>query len=143
MHHARLVTRAGCITNPLIFSSSASSGCKNSIVSFALFDSLIFLIIIGYKIIIVFIKLILPTKATQRVTVGQILGSSTLGSNYIKDIDYYLARGHLAARSDFVYSTHQRATFWFINTAPQWQTFNSGNWKVLEDNLREYKNHDQ
>jgi DNA/RNA endonuclease G (NUC1) len=77
------------------------------------------------------------------VTIGQILGSSTLGANYIKDIDYYLARGHLAARSDFVYSTHQRATFWFINTAPQWQTFNSGNWKVLEDNLREYENYNQ
>lgn len=74
------------------------------------------------------------------MTVGQILGSSTLGTNYIKDIDYYLARGHLAARADFVYSTHQRATFWYINTAPQWQTFNSGNWKVLEDNLREYGN---
>ncbi|XP_059479376.1 uncharacterized protein LOC132199020 [Neocloeon triangulifer] len=78
------------------------------------------------------------SKTTQKTTFGQILGSATLGTNYIKDIDYYLARGHLAARSDFIYATQQRATFWYINTAPQWQTFNGGNWNTLEDNLRNF-----
>ncbi|XP_065334387.1 uncharacterized protein LOC135935763 [Cloeon dipterum] len=78
------------------------------------------------------------SKATQKTTFGQILGSSTLGTTYIKDVDYYLARGHLAARSDFIYATQQRATFWYVNVAPQWQTLNGGNWNTLEDNIRAF-----
>ena len=44
----------------------------------------------------------------------------------------FLARGHLAAKSDFVFATAQRATFFFTNAAPQWQPFNAGNWNFLE-----------
>jgi len=75
-------------------------------------------------------------KEGQKATFAQILGSQELAEKYIGEGDYYLARGHLAARADFVFSSHQRATFWYVNVAPQWQTFNGGNWNTLEDNVR-------
>ncbi|XP_059478930.1 uncharacterized protein LOC132198744 isoform X2 [Neocloeon triangulifer] len=74
-------------------------------------------------------------KEGQRATLAQLLGSQELANKYIGAGDYYLARGHLAARADFVFSSHQRATFWYVNVAPQWQTFNGGNWNTLEDNI--------
>ncbi|CAB3365389.1 Hypothetical predicted protein [Cloeon dipterum] len=77
-------------------------------------------------------------KEGQRATLAHILGSEELANKYIGEGDYYLARGHLAARADFVYSSHQRATFWYVNVAPQWQTFNGGNWNTLEDNVRKF-----
>ena len=75
-------------------------------------------------------------KEGQKETFAQILGSQAQADKFIADGDYYLARGHLAARADFVYSSQQRATFWYVNVAPQWQTFNGGNWNTLEDNVR-------
>lgn len=47
-----------------------------------------------------------------------------------------MSRGHLAARSDFIYGVHQQASFYFLNAAPQWQTFNGGNWAILEEKLK-------
>lgn len=45
---------------------------------------------------------------------------------------FFLARGHLAAMTDFISANEQRATFLFINMAPQWQTFNARNWFEIE-----------
>lgn len=53
--------------------------------------------------------------------------------------DFYLTRGHLAARSDFIYRPMQRASYNFLNVAPQWLTFNGGNWAILEEVQRNYK----
>lgn len=50
----------------------------------------------------------------------------------------FLSRGHLAARTDFIYGIHQQASFYFLNAAPQWQTFNGGNWNILEEKLKSY-----
>lgn len=50
----------------------------------------------------------------------------------------FLARGHLAAKADFIYATQQRATFTFFNVAPQWQAFNGGQWAALEDEVRKF-----
>jgi DNA/RNA endonuclease G (NUC1) len=44
----------------------------------------------------------------------------------------------LAANADFIYGSQQRATFWFLNVAPQWQSFNGANWAQLEDSARDY-----
>lgn len=44
----------------------------------------------------------------------------------------------MAAKADFVYGAQQRSTFWYLNTAPQWQTFNGGNWNSLEISVRRF-----
>lgn len=49
-----------------------------------------------------------------------------------------MSRGHLTAKADFVYGPQQRSTFWYINAAPQWQSFNGGNWNTLELNVRHF-----
>ncbi|XP_014372014.2 uncharacterized protein LOC106721566 [Papilio machaon] len=74
------------------------------------------------------------TVAQQKVTISNYLGTD-LAEKYVTSTQY-LARGHLAAKTDFIYATGQRATFYFINCAPQWQLFNGGNWNLLEQNLR-------
>ncbi|KAJ8725073.1 hypothetical protein PYW07_016031 [Mythimna separata] len=73
-------------------------------------------------------------QVNQKAVVTQYVGA-TLADRYI-NTHQFMARGHLAAKSDFVLATAQRATFYFINAAPQWQPFNNGNWKRLEQNLR-------
>lgn len=50
----------------------------------------------------------------------------------------FLARGHLAAKADYIYASQQRSTFNFFNAAPQWQGFNGGQWAALEDAVRKY-----
>nr|CAD7202187.1 unnamed protein product [Timema douglasi] len=75
----------------------------------------------------------------QIATLSTILGSTDLGAQYVSSTsDYYLSRGHLIAKADYVYGSQQRATFYYMNSAPQWQTFNGGNWNTLEDNVRRY-----
>lgn len=45
----------------------------------------------------------------------------------------FLTRGHLAPRADFALRSHQRASFHYINAAPQWMRGNAGDWAALED----------
>lgn len=70
------------------------------------------------------------TQVEQRRTIAQFVGQ-TLADRYVTS-HQFLARGHLAAKSDYVFATGQRASFYFINAAPQWQPFNAGNWNSLE-----------
>ena len=44
----------------------------------------------------------------------------------------YFAKGHLSPDAAFVYDAEQDATYYFMNVAPQFQSFNNGNWKSLE-----------
>lgn len=81
----------------------------------------------------------LYTRATQRVTINNLLGLNESDYTYIAETsNYYMARGHLTAKADFVFGAAHRLTFWFVNIAPQWQTFNGGNWNTLEQNVRTY-----
>ena len=50
--------------------------------------------------------------------------------------DLYLARGHLAPNADFMNYAWQDSTFTFIDLAPQWQSFNAGNWLDVENGIR-------
>ncbi|XP_036327516.1 uncharacterized protein LOC118740129 [Rhagoletis pomonella] len=79
----------------------------------------------------------LYTKVEQNKTISQILGMDA--SPYFNDtIDVYMARGHMAAKVDFIFGAPQKATFYFVNAAPQWQMFNGGNWERIEDGVRRF-----
>lgn len=52
--------------------------------------------------------------------------------------DYFLSKGHLVAKADFLHGAHQMATFMYTNAAPQWQTFNGNNWNALENDVRSF-----
>lgn len=81
----------------------------------------------------------LYSRFVQRRTISKILGSDELGAELVPETgDLFLSRGHLAARTDFIFGVHQQASFYFSNVAPQWQSFNGGNWNTLEANLRRY-----
>ncbi|XP_065362077.1 uncharacterized protein LOC135955646 [Calliphora vicina] len=79
----------------------------------------------------------LYTKVQQNKTISSILGMDA--SPYFNDtIDVFMARGHMGAKTDFIFGSPQRATFLFVNVAPQWQSFNGGNWERVEDGVRKY-----
>ncbi|XP_011064190.1 PREDICTED: uncharacterized protein LOC105151908 isoform X2 [Acromyrmex echinatior] len=75
---------------------------------------------------------------TQLDTLARILNSIELAKKRLKKSLQFLSRGHLVAKTDFVYGSQQRSTFWYLNTAPQWQTFNAGNWNFLEISIRHF-----
>ncbi|XP_055614484.1 uncharacterized protein LOC129760834 [Uranotaenia lowii] len=76
---------------------------------------------------------------SQRNTLEQILGSQDRTDELLsKKGEMFFARGHLAAKADFVFSAQQRATFWFMNVAPQWQKFNGYNWQRIETGIKEF-----
>ncbi|KAJ2950598.1 hypothetical protein O0L34_g8849 [Tuta absoluta] len=74
------------------------------------------------------------TQAEQKRMIASYVGQ-TLANKYVTS-SQFLARGHLTAKTDMIFATGQRSTFYFINAAPQWQPFNAGNWNWLEQNLR-------
>lgn len=81
----------------------------------------------------------LYTRAQQRITINGLLGLDSANTTYVHATnDYYLARGHLTAKADYVYGSQHRLTFYFVNVAPQWQTFNGGNWERLESSVRSF-----
>ena len=76
-------------------------------------------------------------QTSQMVTFTRILGSAELARSYLDPSkSFYLARGHLTPDGDFVDSASQDMTYYYINCAPQWQSFNNGNWKSLETAVR-------
>ncbi|TRY70030.1 hypothetical protein TCAL_15017 [Tigriopus californicus] len=79
------------------------------------------------------------TQIKQKETVASLLGSQALADQYIRPDEYfYFSRGHLAPNADFIYFSHQDASFYFMNVAPQWQVFNGGNWYYLESAVRDF-----
>ncbi|XP_016956249.1 uncharacterized protein LOC108028781 [Drosophila biarmipes] len=79
----------------------------------------------------------LYTQKQQNITISEILGMDA--SPYFNTSgNVYLARGHLSAKTDFVFGAAQQASFFFVNAAPQWQTFNGGNWERIEDSVRKF-----
>lgn len=76
----------------------------------------------------------LLSRVTQRETLARILNSTSAAGRYIEEPNstVFFARGHMAAKTDFISANEQRSTFFFINIAPQWQTFNAGSWASIE-----------
>lgn len=73
----------------------------------------------------------------QKATLKSLLGSEK-GSEIFNSRTSYMAKGHLAPDADFIFKEWQDATYYFINVAPQWQAFNNGNWKAVEQSVRSY-----
>lgn len=74
------------------------------------------------------------TKASQLKRLKEIFGSDMKAREFLDQT--YLARGHLAPDGDFIFVSWQFATYYYINTVPQWQSINNGNWKHIESELR-------
>ncbi|CAG9128734.1 unnamed protein product [Plutella xylostella] len=72
----------------------------------------------------------------QRRRVSELVGRAV--DRYIVPGLQELSRGHLAAKTDFVFAFGERATFHYVNCAPQWTGFNAGNWNTLEVDLRRH-----
>lgn len=68
-------------------------------------------------------------KRNNQINVFKELFGAT--QRYINDTSY-LSRGHLAADADFVFSSGQFATYFYVNVAPQFQIVNGGNWLRVE-----------
>lgn len=78
-------------------------------------------------------------RPVQRATMATILGSKEIADQIISnDTELFLARGHLAAKADYVFAPHQLTTFYYINVAPQWQSFNNGNWLQVEIGIKKF-----
>ena len=70
------------------------------------------------------------SQAKQTETIAGIVGSSSLAAQYVvAGSQIFLSRGHMAPDGDFIDAGSQDATYYFMNTAPQWQNFNGANWK--------------
>ena len=76
------------------------------------------------------------SQSGQEKMLQHILGKDKAASYFDISKQWYLARGHFAPDGDFIDAGHQDATYYYINTAPQWQAFNNGNWKYLETAVR-------
>jgi DNA/RNA endonuclease G (NUC1) len=74
------------------------------------------------------------TKANQIKRFEEIFGDHDKAAEYLDQT--YLARGHLAPDGDFLFVSWQFATYYYINTVPQWQSINNGNWKHVESVVR-------
>jgi DNA/RNA endonuclease G (NUC1) len=78
------------------------------------------------------------TKKSQAAVVKKLLGTDNKLSNGTTIIDIssrgqnYFAKGHLSPDAAFIDEAEQDATYFYINVAPQFQSFNNGNWKSLE-----------
>ncbi|XP_014371101.2 uncharacterized protein LOC106720825 [Papilio machaon] len=75
------------------------------------------------------------SPARQKSAVAQLVGDRV--NSYVNKTEF-LSRGHLAAKTDFALAFGERATFHYVNCAPQWVGFNGGNWNTLEVDLRNH-----
>eukprot|EP00090_Calanus_glacialis_P045179 TRINITY_DN8232_c0_g1_i1.p1 TRINITY_DN8232_c0_g1~~TRINITY_DN8232_c0_g1_i1.p1 ORF type:complete len:472 (-),score=119.75 TRINITY_DN8232_c0_g1_i1:256-1671(-) len=82
------------------------------------------------------------SKKSQLSQVKKILGTNNKMGDFqlietSRSGTHYFAKGHLSPDAAFVYNVMQDATYYFMNVAPQFQSFNNGNWKALEYNTRD------
>ena len=78
------------------------------------------------------------SKKTQVSSIKALLGTDNQLSDGTPIIENsssgtnYFAKGHLSPDAAFIDEAEQDATYFYFNVAPQFQSFNNGNWKALE-----------
>lgn len=80
----------------------------------------------------------LYSKENQRKRLEILLGEDEEELLDEDDEKFFLSRGHLGGKVDFLFANHQRSTFFYLNAAPQWQVINGGNWLRVEDGIRRF-----
>lgn len=77
------------------------------------------------------------TKKSVKAKVQDILGVDSTNVVLLRT-NKYIARGHLMANVDGALHIFQKASFMYLNIMPQYQINNGGNWKRMEDALRNF-----
>lgn len=80
----------------------------------------------------------LYSKENQRQRVDHLLGDDQDVDDYFSADNLFFSRGHLGGKVDFFDRNHQRSTFFYLNTGPQFQVINGGNWLRVEDGIRRF-----
>lgn len=78
-------------------------------------------------------------KATQINHFNDLIGTAQTQVYFASSS--YLARGHLTPDADFVFPSAQWSTYFYINTCPQFQSVNAGNWLRVESLARKLAQH--
>lgn len=72
-------------------------------------------------------------KQEQITHFKKILGRS---QHYFTNSSF-LSRGHLTPDADFVFTSAQFGTYFYVNVCPQFQSINGGNWNRVENAARQ------
>lgn len=78
-------------------------------------------------------------KATQINHFTELLGLAQT-ETYFGSTSFF-ARGHLTPDADFVFPSAQWSTYFYLNTCPQFQSVNAGNWLRVESLARKLAQH--
>lgn len=78
-------------------------------------------------------------KATQINHFKELIGAAQTQTYFSSSS--YLARGHLSPDADFIFPSAQWSTYFYINTCPQFQSVNAGNWLRVESLARKLAQH--
>lgn len=70
-------------------------------------------------------------KRKHQIEQFRKLFSETILYKYFNEKSF-LSRGHLTPDADFLFTSQQFATYYYLNVAPQFQTINQGNWLRVE-----------
>lgn len=78
------------------------------------------------------------TQKYQRQEFETLLESNIQATRFIReDTKHMLISGSLMPASYFVHGYEKAATYHYLNTAPQWAIIKSGNWRKVENKVRE------
>lgn len=80
-------------------------------------------------------------RENQYIVLLNLSGSGDETHKYINrnaSTDLYLTKGHLIAFKDFIYNSQQEVTLTCLNSAPIWQVIRKGNWRNMENSIRQY-----
>lgn len=81
---------------------------------------------------------VLYQQDIQKNTFMRILNVQEVEYKFTQDApsEVYLIPGSYASKKDFYSANEQRATFFYINTAPRFRLFSEGNWNEVEADSR-------